>query len=59
MFLLRWYRVYSVKEAIRILLNLVVTIGGSSFNLLSNIDRIRRNGYISNDSGMRYYKYNV
>ena len=27
MFLLRWYRVYPVKEAIRILLNLVVTIG--------------------------------
>ena len=59
MFFLRWYRVYSVKEAIRILLNLVVTIGGSSFNLLSNIDRNRRNGYISNDSGMRCYKYNV
>ncbi len=59
MFFLRWYRVYSVKEAIRILLNLVVTIGGSSFNLLSNMDRNRRNGYISNDSGMRCYKYNV
>ena len=28
MFLLRWYRVYSVKEAIRILLDLMVTIGG-------------------------------
>ena len=59
MFLLCWYRVYSVKEAILILLNLVVTIGGSSFNLLSKIDRNRRNGYISNFSGMRYYKYNV
>lgn len=57
--IVRWYRVYPVKEAIRIFLNLVVTIGGSSFNLLPEIDRIRRNGYISNDSGMRYYKYNV
>lgn len=59
MFLLRWYRVYSVKKAIRIFLYLVVTIGGSSFNLLPEIGRNRRNGYISNDSGMRYYKYNV
>ena len=59
MFLLRWYRVYSVKEAILILLDFAVTIGGSSFNLLPEIDRIRRNGYISNNSGMRYYKYNV
>ena len=31
MFLLRWYRVYSVKEAIRILLDLVVTIGGVEY----------------------------
>lgn len=31
MFLLRWYRVYSVKEAIRILLNLVVTIGSVKY----------------------------
>ena len=31
MFLLRWYRVYSVKEAIRILLDLVVTIGGVKY----------------------------
>ena len=59
MLLLRWYRVYYVKEVIRILLDLMVMIGGSSFNLLSKIDRNRRNGYISNDSGMRYYKYNV
>ena len=59
MFLLRWYRVYSVKKAIRIFLYLVVTIGGYSFNLLPEIGRNRRIGYISNDSGMRYYKYNV
>ena len=32
MFLLRWYRVYSVKEAIRILLDLVVTIGGVEYS---------------------------
>ena len=31
MFLLRWYRVYSVKEAIRILLNLAVTIGSVKY----------------------------
>ena len=31
MFLLRWYRVYSVKEAIWILLDLVVTIGGVKY----------------------------
>ena len=31
MFLLRWYRVYSVKEAIRILLDLVVTIGSVKY----------------------------
>ena len=28
MFLLRWNRIYPVKESIRILLYLVVTIGG-------------------------------
>ena len=31
MFLLRWYRVYSVKESIRILLDFVVTIGGVEY----------------------------
>ena len=31
MFLLRWYRVYSVKEAIRILLYLMVTIGSVKY----------------------------
>ena len=31
MFLLRWYRVYSVKETIRILLDLAVTIGGVKY----------------------------
>ncbi len=31
MFLLRWYRVYSIKEAIGILLNFVVTIGGVKY----------------------------
>ena len=31
MFLLRWYRVYSVKEAVWILLYLVVTIGGVEY----------------------------
>lgn len=31
MFLLHWYRAYSVKEAIRILLDLVVTIGGVEY----------------------------
>ena len=31
MFLLRWYRVYSVKNSIRILLNFVVTIGGVKY----------------------------
>ena len=34
MFLLRWYRVYPVKEAIRILLNLVGTKDGVGGNVL-------------------------
>ena len=32
MFLLRWYRVYSVKEAIRILLDFPVTIGSMEYS---------------------------
>ena len=32
MFLLRWYRVYPVKETIRILLDLVVTIGSVKYS---------------------------
>ena len=31
MFLLHWYRAYSVKETVRILLDLVVTIGGVKY----------------------------
>ena len=31
MFLLRWNRIYPVKESIRILLNFVVTIGGVKY----------------------------
>ena len=31
MFLLRWYRVYSVKEAIRVLLDFAVTIGSVEY----------------------------